>query len=68
VVDVKVSPGDVASKGQPLVILEAMKMENILTAPRDGIVENVHHKVGDTVTVGETIIDFIETLPGLPGE
>jgi propionyl-CoA carboxylase alpha chain len=58
VVDIKVSAGDQVSKGQPLVILEAMKMENILTAPRDGIVEKILHKTGDNVSTGEVIINF----------
>ncbi|MDF3047356.1 MAG: Acetyl-CoA carboxylase, biotin carboxylase [Candidatus Midichloriaceae bacterium] len=58
VVDIKVNPGDQVTKGQPLVILEAMKMENILTSPRDGIVEKILHKIGDNVSTGEVIMNF----------
>lgn len=58
VVDIKVKEGDNVIKGQPLVILEAMKMENILNSPRDGVVKKVFFKVGDTVAVNESIIEF----------
>ncbi len=60
VVDIKVKNGESVSKGQPLVILEAMKMENILNSPRDGVIEKIFHKVGDTVATGEIIIKFQE--------
>ena len=42
--------GDVVTKGQPVVVLEAMKMEHALTAPFDGVVESVSSSVGDQVT------------------
>jgi propionyl-CoA carboxylase alpha chain len=58
VVDIKITVGESVSKGQPLVILEAMKMENILSAPKDGIVSKIYHKIGDTVSTGELIIEF----------
>jgi len=41
--------GDAVTKGQPVVVLEAMKMEHALTAPFDGVVESVA-TVGDQVT------------------
>ncbi|ASE38270.1 biotin carboxylase N-terminal domain-containing protein [Brevundimonas vesicularis] len=44
--------GDVVAKGQPVVVLEAMKMEHALTAPFDGVVESVTALVGDQVVDG----------------
>ncbi|HYD18434.1 MAG TPA: acetyl/propionyl/methylcrotonyl-CoA carboxylase subunit alpha [Patescibacteria group bacterium] len=49
VVAVRVQLGDKVSKGQPLVIVEAMKMEHTIIAPADGIVEKIHAGVGDQV-------------------
>ncbi|MBX3182019.1 MAG: biotin/lipoyl-binding protein [Polyangiaceae bacterium] len=49
VVKVLVSAGDTVEQGQPLVVVEAMKMENELTAPVAGVVCAVHVQAGDTV-------------------
>ena len=49
IVEVRVSVGDKVEAGQILIVLEAMKLLQNLTAPRDGIVSSVRHKVGDTV-------------------
>ena len=49
VVAVRVQLGDSVKKGQPLVIVEAMKMEHTIMAPADGIVEKIHASVGDQV-------------------
>jgi len=53
---VNVSAGDAVTKGQTLVIVEAMKMEIKVVAPRDGIVANVLVKVGDTVEREQILI------------
>jgi len=42
-------PGDVVTKGQPVVVLEAMKMEHALVAPFDGVVGEIGVSVGDQV-------------------
>jgi 3-methylcrotonyl-CoA carboxylase alpha subunit len=42
--------GDAVTKGQPIVVLEAMKMEHALTAPFDGVVAEFNVAVGDQVT------------------
>jgi len=47
--------GDPATKGQPVVVLEAMKMEHALVAPFDGVVETVSVTVGDQVTDGTVL-------------
>lgn len=58
VVAVKVSPGDEVSPGQPLVVLEAMKMENELAAEQPGRVVSVHVSDGATVESGELLIEL----------
>ncbi len=42
-------PGDMVTKGQPVVVLEAMKMEHALVAPFDGVVGEISVAVGDQV-------------------
>jgi 3-methylcrotonyl-CoA carboxylase alpha subunit len=49
VVAVPVKAGDPVKKGQPVVVIEAMKMEQALTAPYDGVVESIGFNVGDQV-------------------
>jgi biotin carboxyl carrier protein len=49
IVDVVVAEGDAVSKGQVVVIIESMKMNNELRAPRDGVVAQVHVAKGDRV-------------------
>jgi len=48
-------PGAAVTKGQPVVVLEAMKMEHALVAPFDGVVETVAVAVGDQVTDGTVL-------------
>ena len=45
-------PGDAVTKGQPVVVLEAMKMEHALVAPFDGVVGEIGVAVGDQVIDG----------------
>ena len=52
IVATPVKAGDAVTKGQPVVVLEAMKMEHALTAPFDGVVESVNAAVGDQVVDG----------------
>jgi acetyl-CoA/propionyl-CoA carboxylase, biotin carboxylase, biotin carboxyl carrier protein len=55
IVKVLVANGDTVSPGQTLVVLEAMKMENHVTAHQAGIVADLHVAEGDTVPTGVTI-------------
>jgi biotin carboxyl carrier protein len=55
VLDVKVSAGDTVAKGQVIMILEAMKMENDIVASCDGKITSVLAKKGDTVNSGDTL-------------
>jgi len=49
VVVVKAKPGDVVGAGQELLVMEAMKMELALKAPRDGVVKELRASAGDFV-------------------
>ena len=57
-VDVAVQPGQKVVAGEKLAVVEAMKMENILTATRDGEVREVLAKRGESLTVDQPIISF----------
>lgn len=58
IVDIRVEPGQAVQKGDPLLVLEAMKMENILKAPGDGIVGAIKVSLRDNVTKGQVLIQF----------
>ncbi|CAN5912293.1 acetyl/propionyl/methylcrotonyl-CoA carboxylase subunit alpha [soil metagenome] len=58
IIDLRVKPGDAVSKGQPLLVLEAMKMEHTLTAPADGTVKAVRYAVGEQVAEGAELVEF----------
>jgi biotin carboxyl carrier protein len=58
VVAIAVGPGDEVTPGQSLVVLEAMKMENELTADRGGRVAAVHVTDGDTVESGALLVEL----------
>ena len=53
-----VSEGDTVEAGQPLVTIEAMKMENVMKAERRGAVRRVAVKTGQSLAVDETILEF----------
>jgi 3-methylcrotonyl-CoA carboxylase alpha subunit len=56
VAQVLVEPGASVTRGQPLLILEAMKMEHTITAPADGVVQEVHYAAGEQVVEGAQLI------------
>lgn len=58
VVRVDVKAGDRVMSGQPLVVIEAMKMENDLRAPADGVVRVVRASPGMAVEKGATLVEF----------
>ena len=58
VVKVLVAPGDTVSRGQPLAIVEAMKMENEIMAPRDGQIARVDAVLGKAVEAGALLVQF----------
>ena len=55
---VKTAPGSRVRKGEELVVVEAMKMENALRAPCDGTVRAVHAVVGDMVAPGRPLVEL----------
>jgi biotin carboxyl carrier protein len=55
---VKVTPGQRVSRGEELLVVEAMKMENALRAPRDGIVRAVHVSAGMMVAPGHALVEI----------
>jgi 3-methylcrotonyl-CoA carboxylase alpha subunit len=57
IVAVLVKAGDAVTKGAPLLILEAMKMEHTVIAPAAGTVSAVHYRQGDQVSEGVDLID-----------
>ncbi|WP_317201365.1 acetyl/propionyl/methylcrotonyl-CoA carboxylase subunit alpha [Janthinobacterium sp.] len=58
VVAVLVEQGQRVQKGEPLVIMEAMKMEHTIAAPHDGLVEEILYTVGDQVADGAPLLAF----------
>jgi acetyl-CoA/propionyl-CoA carboxylase biotin carboxyl carrier protein len=54
-VTVLVDAGDRVAAGQPLAVVEAMKMEHTLNAPFDGVVVTVHSRAGDQVAIRQPI-------------
>ena len=55
ILDVKASNGQSVSKGDVIMVLEAMKMENDIVAPCDGTVTSILVKKGDSVQSGDTL-------------
>lgn len=60
VIAVNVSAGDTVEKGQVVAVMEAMKMEHSLTAPRDGLVESVGAELNAQVPEGEILVALVE--------
>ena len=60
VVKVSVSEGERVKKGQQLLILEAMKMENEIKSNMDGVIKNIHVKEGDALQSGVLMIEIEE--------
>jgi biotin carboxyl carrier protein len=58
VVQVAVAPGDAVVRGQVLLVIEAMKMENAVRAPRDGRVVKVEVAAGSRVVPGQRLVEL----------
>lgn len=58
ILDLKVKPGDEVKKGDVVLILEAMKMENIIKSPGDGVVKDVKVILKQSVEKNQVLIQF----------
>ncbi|OWT74380.1 MULTISPECIES: acetyl/propionyl/methylcrotonyl-CoA carboxylase subunit alpha [unclassified Achromobacter] len=56
IIAIHVAAGDKVEKGQPLLVMEAMKMEHTITAGTDGEVTEIFHAIGDQVSEGAVLI------------
>jgi len=56
ILDIAVKKGDTIKKGQKVLVLEAMKMENVINADRDGVVKEVKVNKGDSVLEGADLL------------
>jgi 3-methylcrotonyl-CoA carboxylase alpha subunit len=54
-----VQAGDKVSKGQPLAVMEAMKMEHTIAAPFDGVVAELLYAPGDQLTEGAELLKLV---------
>jgi propionyl-CoA carboxylase alpha chain len=66
VVSIAVAAGDAVKAGQALAVVDAMKMENVLRAARDGIVARVAVAEGDSLAVDQVILEFEPAPPVKP--
>jgi propionyl-CoA carboxylase alpha chain len=60
VLSVRVKKGMRVSKNEEICIMEAMKMQNIIKSPRDGMIKQVHVAAGDRLSVDQAIITFVK--------
>ena len=58
VVDILKKSGDEVSEGENLLILEAMKMENVIKSPINGVIKSIGVKAKDTVEKNQLLISF----------
>ena len=56
ILSVEIKPGDAVKKGDKLLMIESMKIENPILAPRDGRIDKVHVTVGGHVRTGDPLM------------
>jgi len=59
ILSLKVGKGDIVKKGDVILIMEAMKMENNVLATKDGVVETLKVQPGDSVLEGDILIETV---------
>ena len=57
-VSIAVAEGQEVKAGEELAVIEAMKMENVLRAERDGKIAKIHATPGDSLAVDQVILEF----------
>ncbi|MCY7319730.1 MAG: carbamoyl-phosphate synthase large subunit [Ramlibacter sp.] len=63
VIAVQVGPGSVVNPGQPLLVIESMKLEHMLAATRAGVVHTVHVEAGQHAASGQLLVTFMASVP-----
>ena len=58
VVSIAVEPGQSVKAGDTVAVVEAMKMQNILRAERDGVVKSVGASAGDSIAADDVLVEF----------
>ncbi len=58
VLEIRVKPGETVKKGQPLLIIEAMKMENIIKAQGEGTIKSILVESGKSVEKNDKLLEF----------
>lgn len=58
ILEISVKVGQEVKEDDPLLILEAMKMENVISSPRDGIIKAIHVSQGNAVDKNNLLIEF----------
>lgn len=58
IVQMKIGEGDEVNQNEPLLVLEAMKMENVIKSPGAGIVKRIHVAEGDSVEKNQILVEF----------
>jgi len=58
IVKINIKEGDAVNKGQVIMIMEAMKMENNILAEKDGVVNKVHVSEGESVLQGDLLVEI----------
>jgi biotin carboxyl carrier protein len=59
ILNIYVTENQKVKKGEPLLILEAMKMKNQINSPIDGVVKKIHTKIGEKVAKLQLLIELI---------
>ncbi len=58
ILDIEVAPGQEVAEGDALLVLEAMKMENVILSPRDGVIKDIAVSKGATVDKKDLLVEF----------
>lgn len=58
ILSIEVAVGETVSRGDTVMVLEAMKMNNALRAPKDGVIAEIYVAPGDSVRFGQKLLRF----------
>jgi acetyl-CoA carboxylase carboxyltransferase component len=64
VINIHAKIGSAISAGDPLFVVEAMKMENIISAKENGVIKNISVKVGEVISKGQLLLNYEENKNG----